>query len=250
MTAKLDFNRAWAETMRLWSANRELLIAIAGVFLLLPGLAFGLLVPQPETPPAETMEALVEALAAFYRANAPWLIGVSLFSSFGTLTLLVLLLDTGRPRVADALSAAVRLLIPYVLAALVSGLAIFVGSLFFVIPGIYLFIRLLLAGPAIAAENLNSPIAALGRAWQLSRGNVLRILMFVGIIGVIGAVIYLTSLAVLGVIMRLVLPEGLAGTMVTLIDALLSMVISLVLTCAYAAVYRQLAQPGGARPFG
>ena len=45
---RFDSNRAWQEATKLVSANRDVLWALAGVFLVLPSFAVGILAPPPE----------------------------------------------------------------------------------------------------------------------------------------------------------------------------------------------------------
>jgi len=44
---RFDSNRAWQEATALISANRDVLWALAGVFLVLPSFAVGVLAPPP-----------------------------------------------------------------------------------------------------------------------------------------------------------------------------------------------------------
>lgn len=58
--------------------------------------------------------------------------------------------------------------------AILSLLVVVIGLVFFVIPGIYLFHRLLLAYPAVVIDG-EGPIGALKRSWSAAGGNVLKV---------------------------------------------------------------------------
>ena len=47
---RFDSNQAWKDAASAVSANRDVLLALAGVFFVLPSFAFTLLYPQPEPP--------------------------------------------------------------------------------------------------------------------------------------------------------------------------------------------------------
>ena len=49
--AKLDTNAAWKEASAIVSANREVLLALAGVFFMLPSLALSVIAGEPEVVP-------------------------------------------------------------------------------------------------------------------------------------------------------------------------------------------------------
>ena len=62
---KLDSSLAWKQANAAISANREVLLALAGVFFLLPRLAFQLLAPTPPTATAGASDAWLVAMQAY-----------------------------------------------------------------------------------------------------------------------------------------------------------------------------------------
>ncbi len=44
---KLDLSAAWDGAMKMLAANREMVLVLAGVFFLVPYLAFSLFLPDP-----------------------------------------------------------------------------------------------------------------------------------------------------------------------------------------------------------
>lgn len=108
---------------------------------------------------------------------------VSLF----VLTLLVFLLaaaiaflvaadeQRGRERTQVARSlVALRRLPALFVGSLLGGLLIAAGSLFFLVPGLYLATRLALGGPAIVVDG-HGPIAGLRASWRRSSGQLLEV---------------------------------------------------------------------------
>lgn len=243
MTRKLDLSACWNDVMRLFRQDRDLLLSVAGVFILLPSLAFAMFVPQPVTPEGADFNVLAEAMRQFYVNNIFWIALVGLANGFATVAMLVLMLDRERPSVGQALRSALALLLPYYAMGILSSVAVFLGALAFVLPGIYIFIKLVIAGPVMVAERIPSPVPALRRSWQLTRGNSGRILLFVVIVAVTAFFVYLTSVTVLGLVIRLAVSADLADTLTTLVDSVLSMVLTVLMVCVYAAIYRQLAGP-------
>ncbi|KAG5734223.1 hypothetical protein E4T56_gene12049, partial [Termitomyces sp. T112] len=74
-------NMAWRTAHSAILANRDVLLAMAGVFFLLPRLAFALLMPEPPSAqgmsPAQSMQAIEE----FYTRAMPYMIPMILFQA-------------------------------------------------------------------------------------------------------------------------------------------------------------------------
>ena len=105
------------------------------------------------------------------------------------------LIDVGegrRPQIRDVIRRGV-LVLPVVAAAqIAAGLSEIVGFLIFVIPGIYLGVRLAVAAPVAASEHTNWPDAIRRSLW-LTRGNFWRVL---GVLAIQGLLTYLVALIV------------------------------------------------------
>lgn len=243
MTRKLDLSACWNDVMHLFRANRELLLGVAGVFILLPGLAFAFFVPPPVTAPEATLETIYQGMQQFYTDNIFWILLIGLANGFASVVMLVLILDRSQPSVSEAMRRGLSILLPYYAMGILSGVLVFLGSLAFVLPGIYLFIKLVVAGPAMVAERNYNVIAALRRSWVLTKGNSGRILLFLVVVAVTAFFVYLTTVTIFGLVIRLAVEDTLAGSLTTLVDSVLSMVITVLMVCIYAALYRQLAGP-------
>ncbi|WP_426263131.1 hypothetical protein [Sphingomonas sp. PWP1-2] len=169
---------AWAMAKR----DRDLLIAVGGVFLLVPRVAQVMFVdPTPPLPASSSdpvaLQAWLDAVAVWSRHNDLLVLALTLASLFGTLTLLLLYTDRDRPDVAGALRKALPLLPRYILLALVVTFPVNIASLL-LIPGLYLKGRLMPIGPAFVAERPLGVIAAWRRSFALTRGHGLTLMAF------------------------------------------------------------------------
>ncbi len=204
---KLDMGKAWTQATGLIGSNRDTIGAIAGLFFLLPALALALFAPElanPEAaPPASAdpqvaMQAILDQMTQAYADNWPLIAAVSVLQFIGSLSLLALLTDRGRPTVREALSNGLgstpSYFVAQVLAAFAVALAIGLpvgliaaaGSpiaavlvgIVLAVAGVYVFIKFSLIAPVIAIEGVRNPITALARSWRLTKGNSLRIFAF------------------------------------------------------------------------
>ncbi|MEN3749305.1 hypothetical protein TPR58_19180 [Sphingomonas sp. HF-S3] len=148
---KLRFAALFEDAAALWRTNRDLLLAIAGVFYLLPILALLMFVPAPRLAGLQP-DAQRDAILA-WAANWPWFLIGSAVQLIGTVAILTLLLTPGRISLRDALILAVRRIVPlFGLWSMVS-LVCFAGFFPLVIPGLYLLGRTFLAIPISVAER-------------------------------------------------------------------------------------------------
>ena len=106
----------------------------------------------------------------------------------------------------------------------------------------YLFTKLMLTPAVIAIERQANPLTALGRSWQLTKGNSVRIFLFVFLlflaVGVVGGVI--------SMVVGLFLALGGAQTALigqAVISGLINAVFYVIFLGVLAAIYRQLAGP-------
>ena len=264
---KLDTNRAWQSAHAAIKGNREALLAIAGVFFFLPALAFILLYPPPPAPPAAmNPEQAWTFFQTYYRESLPFTLAMSAAQLVGAMT--ILRLFAGRPRatVGDAmakgaLDAAVFLAATFVVSlgasiaiVLVLGLAAATGQQVIAgiavaaaaIAGIYLFIRLILVMPVMAAEGARNPIVAFPRSWRLTRGNAGRILLFIAVLTLAYLVVSMVLSAILGIVLSFALGAAGAKIAVGTASSALGAVFTLYLFMSLAAIHSQLARPSPA----
>lgn len=261
MMPRLDSSLAWKTATRLVATNRDVLIAIAGVFFLLPGLAFSVFVPEPQmapgTPPREMMEMMTEA----WTSAMPLLIVVTLLQMAGTVTMLVVMTDPDRPTVRQAIMQGFRALGPYVLAQIMVGVALGLGFLVFVslaaltgvkaigaiailaafLAMIWCSVRMALVAPVLAIEAERNPARALRRSWDLTRGNSGRLLAFFVLAGLLFAVIYGLTMMLVGVVLVLMTGGNVQQVLTAAVSSALTSGALVYFVAMLAAVYRQLA---------
>jgi Membrane domain of glycerophosphoryl diester phosphodiesterase len=249
MTMKLDFTAAWNDAVALLKAHKDMVLPIAGVFILLPAILLGYFIPEPEIPAELGDEAMFAVIMQFYKDIAPWLFLTTLLAFIGNLAIYSLVLNDAKPTVGEALRLALGFFLPMFVASMLSSLAILFGFILLIVPGIYLAIKFSLVGPALVAENIKSPVAALSRSWQLTKGNSLNILAFYLIIGVVAVVIYLVIAGLLGALVSFVLPASAALLLMALISGILETLLSVAFLFVAMAVYRQLSAAHSAAAF-
>jgi hypothetical protein len=153
------------------------LFAVAAPFTLLLAVAVELF-----GPPAPATLTAISGEQLLWRLVLP-----ALLASIAQLAIIHLVIAPGRsPK--EALTAAFAGFAPFIAAQLAGALPMAIGFLVLIIPGLYLFARLIfLAGPIIITERLG-PLAALQRSWQLSHGAGIQLTLFVvlGLFSVIG----------------------------------------------------------------
>lgn len=261
---KFDMGAAWAEALRLVSANRQVLLIVAGVFFFLPYVVFMLVFSNEMTAIEASQgtnpdpQVMGNAMMDFY-GQVWWLVALmAVVQGIGMLGLLALLTDRSRPTVGQALGIGSRLLLPYLGAQIVIsfvlgfillvpfmvGAATSIGAgvlvgLVAIIAILVIFVRLSLVSPVIAIERLTNPLAALGRSWRLTAGHTWRLVAFF--------VILLVALAVIGGVATMIvgLPFALMGAEAALIgQAIVSGAVNAVFVTLFlailAAIHRQL----------
>ncbi|WP_414903217.1 hypothetical protein ACMT1E_07725 [Sphingomonas flavalba] len=231
---RLDTGKAWNDAVALGRNHAELLLAIAGMFLLLPALLLELFAPMPAG------GALAERLTAYMELHGGKLFLAALVTSYGQATIFALLLDANRPTVAEALREGLRRLPWFVVLNLLVGMIWLGGFLLFIIPGLYLVGRLALAQPALVSGRLSDPMEALRRAWRLSDGNGWRILALLALVRVLGTLIVTAAVWTLGAVVLLLAKGPVAAFLLALVDASFGAAVSVVLLLVDAAIFRQL----------
>lgn len=267
---KFDMSAAWNEATRLVSANRAVVLIIAGVFFFLPYVVFMMIVGD-QTAALQAgagagngdPEAAMEALMGFY-ASIWWM--VLLFMAFqyiGMLGLLALLKHRSRPTVGEALKIGATcfpsyfvaqllvglvtlllFLIPFAIGAAGSVAAAVIVGIFAVVAVLYVFTKFSLAAPIIVIDRVLNPLTALARSWRLTKGNSVRLFLFYFLLILAVIVVGIVVSIVFGLVFALLGPEGaLIGN--ALVAGLLNAVWATLFLAALAAAHRQL---GGERP--
>jgi hypothetical protein len=261
---KFDSNLAWRQTSATVAANRDVLLPLAGVFFLLPRLLFSLFMPEPPTGEGANPAEMVNQAQAFYLQILPWAIPLMLFQAAGTLAILTLFTDTRRPTVAEAIKLGAKGVLPYLLSQILFGIAlslvlgVFVGITIAIIrtgPAVVVVViaaiaaaiaasvRVILVAPVIAVEHSYNPVNALRRSWELTRGNALRIALFLALIVIVALVALGAITAVTGSLAALAGGKEAARIASGVVSATIAAVLAVYISAILAAIHRQLAGP-------
>lgn len=260
---RFDSNRAWQDASGTVSANRDTMIALAGVFLVLPAFAISVLNPPPEPPTGADMKAVLEILGTYFKSAWPGYLLVALINTIGTMAMLALFGHASRPTVGQAITQGLvttpvaivvqilqgflltgAIMLPSALLGLAGspglaalGVAVGVGL------AIYLAVRLCLANAVIAIDGLRNPIAALQRSFALTRGNVARLLVFFVLL-VLAFIISIQLIQlVIGLLAELLVGGEGAIMIAALTGSALSAAMTVYLLASTAASHRQLSGP-------
>jgi len=229
---RFDSTRAWERAITWVRGNLGMLFPLAGIFLLLPGLAMNWFTTDLQV-------ALESASKASDPGKPNWdmlpLMGqlmmiamvISLVQSVGTMAMLVLFANRERPTVGEALKRGLQCLptaiaaglllalggmavmIPLILVAGVIMAILMLVPLGAVIGGVLVFGGVLAAmmlafarffpiTAVIAVDGVTNPVAALKRSWQLTKGNAVSLAFFLFLLFVAYTVIVLTVQALVG----------------------------------------------------
>jgi len=237
---KLNYMQSWNGAMALLGANKEAILAIAGVFVFLPTLLLAQYVVPPVLNGDEDANMLIAIYSVYFDEYAVPIILSNLLISFGGLAIYFTLAPSRNNTVAEDLTAALKIFLIYLIANLMSALITLPGFILFLIPGFYLVCRFLLIPAVITDEGERNPVELLKRSWALTRNNGFSIMLFLAIILVV-AVISIGALgAVTGVVAGLV--TGGAGWpfIENLVSALAGTAFQLVLSALIVSIYVEL----------
>lgn len=257
---KFDSNIAWKQASGAVSANREVLLAVAGVFFMLPQLAFAIFYPQPEAAAGMSEQQLMELVSGYYASVLPVMIPLALLQAMGTVALLSLLDGQRRPTVGEAIRGSLRGAVPYLLAQILSGFALILAAVVVIaalsavggttgaalalaivlVLAIYIGVRLSLTAPIIAVEGVRNPVAALIRSWNVTKGNTGRLLAFYALFLVAFLVILIVANLVVGIPLAMLAPGNLALIGEAFVGSALGAVMALYFVAIIAASHRQL----------
>lgn len=262
---KFDMSEAWREAVAMMTANREVLLVVAGIFFLLPSVVLALSMGNLDEVMMSDPEAAQAQIYALY-AQWWWLLAlVLLVQAVGFLALLALLRDSSRPTVAEALKTGLVGLLPAFGAYIVMtvGLGLMVGALFgvagvignaaiaaliallVVVLVIYVFVKLSLSGPVIAIDRVFNPVKVLTRSWQLTKGNSFRLFLFYMLLSIVYVIVTLLLVPIVGAA-TLAFGQDTALLISGIVSGLISAGVTVVFVAIIAAVHRQLSGPSPA----
>ena len=265
---KFDSNRAWQEASAAVAASREALFALAGVFFLVPSLAFALFTGEPQLAANAKPQAAMAMMQEYYLQALPWLVPVTLLQGAGSLAVLALLSHHARPTVGEAIRTGFLALLPYIAAQLLLSMGL---GLAFAVPvglgmagakavalligmglaafAFYAMIKTSLLGPVIVIEGERNPMRALARSWRLTKGNSARILVFYLLIGLAFLIVTGIGAAIVGAIIAVVAGPEAGRISGAVVQSTLGAGMTLYFVAATAAIHRQLAGIGIGQAF-
>jgi hypothetical protein len=241
---RLDLTRTWADAVAMARANGDALSAIAGMFMLLPSVVSGWILPDPKDPgKGVTLADMLTANYNYMAVHWPVVVLSGLIVAFGSLALLALLLHPTRPTVASALRLALIALPFYMLANLLQTLIVLGGFMLLIVPGVYLAARFLCIAPVAVAEGRHGGFAILKRSFELTRGNGLRIVVMLAVMIVVGMVTTTVLGAIVGIASTSLLSPDLARFANILASSIVETGLAVAVTIVGASIYRQTSAP-------
>ncbi len=262
-----DMNTCWSRAVELLQSNFQLLLIVAGVFLLLPTLAIYMLIPDMQMLSDPTIDQDILAEKMLEMAGPLMAVGlVSMVFQFAGNAAMVALMGDTRPTVGQAIGAGFKsvlslfgVLLIFVVLIMIGGVAIMVPFVllaalltpvlagFAVLPVLFFMIWLLarmsMAMPVIVLGAVGNPVTAITQSFALTKPKQWPIAGFWTVIYVIMTI---ASFLFNGAIAVIAAIAG-SGTMVTAITGLsngLTGAISGAIVCAVAvAMYMQLSGP-------
>lgn len=211
----------------LWRGERELLLALGGAFFALPMLGITLLLAASGFPGEITPEQAGAAMEAFYAAHLVPLLAANAVIDFGTFAVLNLFLQGGGRTLGQVLVTSVRRFLPFLLLSYLASMVVGVGLSLLVLPGMFLFARSWLIGPAYAAAPKAGVLAALRSGVRQSAGfnwiiilaaaflvalaALLAILVATMVVALLGSVVGAATVSAIGYLL-IALIGGLAWT--------------------------------------
>ncbi|MEP9361166.1 hypothetical protein [Sphingomonas sp. KR3-1] len=189
-----------ADAVSLWRAERELLVALGGLFFVVPVLGAALLLARLDLAGIEDSKKLAEVLTAFYDANLLPLLLISVAIDFGSFAVFNLFLQGGGRTLGEVLLLAIRRFPGFFALSLLANLAFSIGS-WLILPALFVLARTWLAGPAYAAQPGQGILGAFRAGWDRSTG--LRGFVLLG----------LPSMLVFVALMLVILTGGILGTL-------------------------------------
>jgi hypothetical protein len=246
---KLDMAAAWNEAMALLRQHQALLIPIAGVFLFLPALAVGILMPMPEPTPGADANQIIAQMRPYIMATLPFQLLVIVAGTIGQIACTHMLLGPPGTSVGGAIRLGLLMLPGVLIASLASGMAMGIGLLIFIVPGLYIYARLSMLVPYAAATGTANPINLIKGSWTMTGDSAWSLLGYLILILVVGFIAMVIVSSITGVVLALLMPANFANLLSLVVDGISSAIFSLVMLAAIAAAYRQLSDIGDANDF-
>ena len=240
--AKFTQNAVWADTLGLTRTHWAALIAIAGVFNFLPTLLINHFFPMPDLPDGADLETLLRMMLDYYRHATLPIVLQSFVVMTGSAAMLRLVFAPGGT-VGAAIVYAALLLPVYSILIVLSNLAVGAAAVLLIVPGLYLWGRLLPASAVMVAEDRRNPFEALKRGFALSQGHGWLIVGLYLLVLIPGMILILALNLVFGIAFIAAAGQELGTLFATILLCAAEAVVATIVTMLTAAVYRALVPP-------
>ena len=260
---RFESMKVWDEAAAALLANREVLLAVMGVFAVLPVFALAQFLPLPEPVQGQTPAQLLERWGQYFDAYwLPFVAGL-LLELFGMLVALALLGDPARPTVGEAIRQAGRAmpaflaaligahgvallagLVPVTLIALLQSLlltqvAAVLGSVFI----LYMMVRFAFIGPIVLLGGVRNPIEVLRRSFLVTKGIGWQLLVFLLLVYFAFSLVGWLVQGAFAILVSLI--AGAEGGLLigNLVGSLMQGVLAAAFVAVIASSYRQAGSP-------
>lgn len=154
------------------SGNPVTTMGVAFLFSALPQTLVNLITRQLRAPDLTAMSTVTGIVITLASA----LMGLAFYAIVqGSLVRVTVDQEEGRKaELGESIAAGLRVALPLILMTIVSGIAMMIGTILLVVPGVILFVMWSVSSPALVDERLGI-LSALGRSRALTRGYRWRI---------------------------------------------------------------------------
>lgn len=228
---KLKVGDIWQGIIAALRPDFGVFFVLVAPFTLLVAMGLELFGPEPPKTMAEFTPRVVVTL----------LLIPSIIGALGQLALTWLIATPGGTP-GRALAVAAKALPAYLLAVLLITPATTIGLLLLVVPGLYLFARMFLMGPAIVIEGLGA-VAALRRSWAMTADCAWTLVLFLvlALLFALGASILASGVgAALGLLFTALGLQTVGAFAAALAAAVVSTLFTMASAAAGVVVFRAL----------
>ena len=256
----LDTNRIWENALQTLRSNREVMLVLAGIFVLLPTLAILFFWPFPEPKPDELFAVFLQRAGAYTDQTWWQWITVLGLQTLGLQTMLAVIADPSRPTVKAALAKSLAafaslfaaIIAVSLVASLMLSIIVAVGSasgsfplallttVLGAVAGLYVLARFALIAPLVQLRGIRNPFAALRQSLALTRGCGWQLLGFLVLLYIAVYVVAWLAGAVVLLFASLFAPGDVVQLLQKVLQALSQAAMVPVFAGVLAGLYRQL----------
>ena len=260
---RFDTMKIWDEATAALLANRDVLLAVLGVFSVLPVFAWVQFLPLPEQVAGNGSTQQLEQWGQYFNANWLPVLAVLLLQYFGMLVTLALLGDAARPTVSEAMRQALRAapsflaallagqvfamlcgLIPAILIGLTGSLAlVWMGMLIGGVLFFYVLARFAFIGPAVVLDGIRNPVQALRGSFLATKGIGWQMLAFLLMIYFAFLIVGWLLQAALVLLVKLIAGAAAATLAGNFVNSVVQAAEVATFVAVIAAAYRQTGKP-------